>query len=138
MNNYLENTFFAIKAMLKYMCYQNRIQSNATLTNFSTKYFMMCKVYTDVGTCKHVCPPVRKTIHSLKLVDYLHAQADKPWYNYYLFFRNVREWYAIEKLKRLSFAPNVWMTVHCRHVSRPSHGIMTFVVLRKLLPNHLL
>ena len=31
------------------------------------------------------CPPVRKIIHSLKLVDYLHVQADNPWYNYYLF-----------------------------------------------------
>ena len=30
------------------------------------------------------CPPVRKIIHSLKLVDYLHIQADNPWYNYYL------------------------------------------------------
>ena len=46
----------------------------------------MCKVYTDVGGIKylyHVCPPVRKIIHSLKLVDYLHVQADNPWYNYY-------------------------------------------------------
>ena len=25
----------------------------------------------------HVCPPVLKIIHSLKLVDYLHVQADK-------------------------------------------------------------
>ena len=32
----------------------------------------------------HVCPPVRKMIHSLKLVDYLHVQADNPWYNYYI------------------------------------------------------
>ena len=32
----------------------------------------------------HVCPPVRKIIYSLKLVDYLHVQADNPWYNYYL------------------------------------------------------
>ena len=41
---------------------------------------MMCKVYTDVGGIKqlyHVCPPVRKIIHSLKLADYLHVQADK-------------------------------------------------------------
>ena len=38
---------------------------------------MMCKVYTDVGGVKyHVCPPVRKIIHVLKLVDYLHVQAD--------------------------------------------------------------
>ena len=31
-------------------------------------------------------PPVRKIIHSLKLVDYFHVQADNPWYNYYLKF----------------------------------------------------
>ena len=33
----------------------------------------MCKVYTDVGGIKQlyrVCPPVRKLIHWLKLVDY--------------------------------------------------------------------
>ena len=51
------------------------------------KYHLMCKVYTDVGGIKylyHVCPPVRKIINSLKLVDYLHVQADNPWYNYYL------------------------------------------------------
>ena len=49
---------------------------------------MMCKVYTYVGGIKklyHVCPPVRKIIHLLKLVDYLHVQADNPWYNYYLY-----------------------------------------------------
>ena len=27
---------------------------------------------------------MRKIIHSRKLVDYLHVQADSPWYNYYL------------------------------------------------------
>ena len=63
------------------------IVAYTTLTNFSTKYLMMCKVYTDVGGIKllnHVCPPVRKIIHSLKLVDYLHVHAENPWYNYYL------------------------------------------------------
>ena len=38
----------------------------------------MCKVYTDVSGIKqfyYVCPLVRKIIH---------AQADNPWYNYYL------------------------------------------------------
>ena len=38
----------------------------------------MCKVYTEVGGIKqlyYVCSPVRKMIHSLKLVDYLHVQA---------------------------------------------------------------
>ena len=29
-----------------------------------------------------VCPHVREIIRSLKIVDYLHVQADKPWYNY--------------------------------------------------------
>ena len=47
----------------------------------------MCKVYTYVGGIKylyHVCPPVRKIIHSLTLVDSLQVQADNPWYNYYV------------------------------------------------------
>ena len=59
------------------------------LTNFSMKYLMVCNVYTDVGGIKqlyHDCPPVRKIIHSLKLVDYLHIQVDNPWYNYYIQF----------------------------------------------------
>ena len=30
------------------------------------------------------CPPERKIIHSLKLVDYLHVQTDNTWYNYLL------------------------------------------------------
>ena len=47
----------------------------------------MCKVYIDVGGIKylyHIFPPVREIIHSLKLMDYLHVQADKPWYNDYI------------------------------------------------------
>ena len=43
------------------------------IINFSTKKLAMYTVYTDVGGIKqlyHVCPPVRKIIHSLKLVDY--------------------------------------------------------------------
>ena len=31
-----------------------------------------------------VCPPLGQKKHSLKLVDYLLVQADKPWYNYYI------------------------------------------------------
>ena len=61
----------------------------ATFTVFRMKYLVVCKVYTDVGGIKqlfHVCPPVRKIIHSLKLVDYLHVQADNPWYKYYVYF----------------------------------------------------
>ena len=63
-----------------------------TFTNFTMKYLVMSKVYTDVGGIKylnHVCPPVRKIIHSLKLVDYLHVQADNPWYNYYLTSKSI-------------------------------------------------
>ena len=30
-------------------------------------------------------PHVLKITHSLKLVDYLHVQADNPWHNYCLF-----------------------------------------------------
>ena len=49
----------------------------------------MCKVYTVVGGIKklylyYVCPPVRKIIYLLKLVDYLHVQAGNPWYNYFV------------------------------------------------------
>ena len=32
----------------------------------------------------HFGPPVLKIIHSLKLVDYLHVQADNQWYKYNL------------------------------------------------------
>ena len=32
----------------------------------------------------YVSQPVRKIIHSLKLVHYLLVQADNPWYNYYI------------------------------------------------------
>ena len=49
---------------------------------------MVCKLYNDVGgginKLYHVCLPVRKIIHSLKLLDYLHVQVVNPWYNYYL------------------------------------------------------
>ena len=31
-----------------------------------------------------LCPSVRKIIHSLKLVYYLHVLTDKPWYNNYI------------------------------------------------------
>ena len=31
--------------------------------------------------------PGYKIIHSLKLVDYLHVQADNPWYNYYIILK---------------------------------------------------
>ena len=47
----------------------------------------MCKVYTDVGGINSYTMFVHlyvEIIHSLKLVDYLHVQADNQWYNYYL------------------------------------------------------
>ena len=64
------------------------------ITNLSTEYLMKCEVYTDLGGVKylyHIFPPVRKIIHSLKLVDYLHVQADNSlyMYNYYFFFYNL-------------------------------------------------
>ena len=43
----------------------------------------MCNVCTDVGGKNSYTMFVH--MHSLKLVDYLHVQADNPWYNYYLF-----------------------------------------------------
>ena len=62
----------------------SQIFIHITLTNFSMKYLVMCKVYTDVGVLKylysHVCPHVCKIIHSLKLVDYLHVQATNMYY----------------------------------------------------------
>ena len=65
-----------------------------SLTNFSTKYLVMCKVYTDVGGIKylyHVCVPVRKIIHSLKIVYYPHVQADNQWYNYDIAGKNTEK-----------------------------------------------
>ena len=49
------------------------------------------------------CPPVRKIIHSLKLVDYLCVQTDNPWYNYYI----VRETNSICRAKQMFWALNV-------------------------------
>ena len=45
----------------------------------------MCKDYTDVGGIKqlyHTCIPVHKIIDSLKVLEYLHIQADNPQYNH--------------------------------------------------------
>ena len=39
----------------------------------------------------HSCPPVRKIINSLKLVDYLHVQADNPWYSLYISYCRATE-----------------------------------------------
>ena len=67
--------------------YESKVRhAYTTLTNFSTKYLVMCKVYTCIGGIKkyHVCPPERKIIHLLKLVDYPHVQADNPFYINYL------------------------------------------------------
>ena len=56
---------------------------------FSMEYFILSKVCTAEGginSYTKVCQPVLDIIHSLKLVDYLLLQADKPWYYYYVFF----------------------------------------------------
>ena len=55
--------------------------------NFSTKYFAVGKVYTDkdgITWLYHGCPHVQEINHSLKLVDYLLIQVNKPWYKCYL------------------------------------------------------
>ena len=39
-------------------------------------------------------PPVWEKINTLKLMDYLLIQADKPWYNYSLSRHTVRHYYT--------------------------------------------
>ena len=59
-----------------------------TLTNFSTKYRVMCKVYTDFGGIKqlyHGLPACRTGDNPRALANGLSpVQADKLWYNYYI------------------------------------------------------
>ena len=56
--------------------------------NLSMKYFAVGKVYTDKDGIKQLYNSFvhlyRKIILSLKLMDYLLIQPDKPWYNYYI------------------------------------------------------
>ena len=81
-----------------------------TFTNFSMEYHLMCKVYTDVGGIEylyHVCPTVRKIIHSLKLVDYLHEQTDNPWYNYYL--SSYCKWFYVSFFWCQRITCHLWM-----------------------------
>ena len=80
---------------LNYNLLPINILTYTTFTIFSMKYLIMRKVYNDVGGIKityHVCPPVRKIIHSLKLVDYLYVQTDNSWYNDYLCFLLYHKW----------------------------------------------
>ena len=112
------------------------------------KYHLMCKVYIDVGCIKqlyHVCPPVRKIIHSLKLVYYLHLQADNPWYNCYLALTQLfpvlltsrfymvkythYEGFCCISFRSLSFLASPWM--HSHGTNRGSH--MSAHVLLNLL-----
>ena len=61
-------------------------KNNNISSNLRTKYLVKCKVYTNVGGLRLLYngfPPLREIIHSLQLVDYLHVQADKPWYHFY-------------------------------------------------------
>ena len=68
------------------------------IANFSTKYFILSKIYTDEGGIYKIIisrffPFVWEIINSLKLVDYLLVQSDILLYNYYLisaFSRNTR------------------------------------------------
>ena len=53
-----------------------------TLTNFSTEYLMVCKIYTDVGGVNSYTKFVH--LYVLNLVDYLHVPADNPWFIYYM------------------------------------------------------
>ena len=53
------------------------------------------------------CPPVRKIIHSLKLVDYLHVQADNPWYNYYVYPRLAFAAFDEEAVKLFSIEDSI-------------------------------
>ena len=69
-------------------------------TIFTMKYLVMCNVYSDISGIKylyHVCPSVSKIIHSLKLVDYLHVQADNPWYNYHVTCEQVNSMFLCSK-----------------------------------------
>ena len=42
-------------------------------------------------------------LHSLKLVDYLHIQADNPWYNYYIYAESV-EYDSEYEVRRRAYA----------------------------------
>ena len=74
------------------------------------------------------CPPVRKIIHSLKLVDYLNVHADNPWYNYYLYDDTERDasWVAHNHIQQLNWLKNQPLVadVHNRYTHyRSSHYI---------------
>ena len=72
---------------------------------FSMKCFTFRKGWQNIVTT--VGPPVRELIHSLKLVDFLHVQADKPWYNFYIvyFKHKITTW--IQKLICLIASANI-------------------------------
>ena len=69
----------------RYKCLHSIIPLLSEITNFSMKYFVLSKFYTDDTT---FCPLVWEIIHLLKLVDYLLVQADKLWYNCYVKLTN--------------------------------------------------
>ena len=90
-----------------------------TLTDFSTKYLMMCKVYTDVGGIKwlyYVCPHVGKIIDSLKLKNYLQVQGYNPCYNYYIIREAIiiclNQYFEADFsiLRGLSCKPNIYVS----------------------------
>ena len=65
-----------------FFCTEMFVSFYTILPNFSMKYLVMRKVHTDVDGIKKSYAAVVylyvDIIHSLKLVDYVHVQADKP------------------------------------------------------------
>ena len=62
------------------------------------------------------CPPVRKIIHLLKLVDYL--QADNPWYNYYVTLHQI--WWHLNWFDSLELC----VLLHCIDLTEYSISIL--------------
>ena len=119
---------FKRKFMLDSLKISYRIHMFTPPTNLSTSYLVMCKVYTNVGGIKyiyHVCSPVRKIIHSLKLVDDLHVQADNQCYNYYLRYHQKGK-----VSKRLSLYPFFlcFFYICTKYTNEPRHVISNNVV----------
>ena len=93
------------------------MQSYTALTNLSMQSLVMCNVFTDVGGIKYDdCPPVRKIIRSLKLVDYLPLQVGNPWYTYYIIYLNSRptiKWLQEEEI--LEYRQNISIKLQWYH-----------------------
>ena len=62
------------------MAHEHQIQIQYSAIQDSEKH----KTQHSCNTMTIFFLHVRNIIHSLKVVDYLHIQAENPWYNYYL------------------------------------------------------